>query len=551
MKEAQSLVQTLTDLGTQLGVDSQALISYAAEDTIGGFHFDMDKRKWTVGSMWEVEAQTVYALVRALRPDRVLECGVGNACTTTHILTALEANDHGELISLDPEPYSGDLPWDNSRWTFNRQDAVAWLRAHPDDHFDMVIEDAMHDYPLVYSILALVKGRHPRIVLSHDAEHYIVGPDVQRAWTDVYGSFQTALTEPSDCGFAWIIDSAWTPQPIVPVKHDPIEIIPGRERILYLPIIEPGDNHETALLNKRGLRDALSAYGDVRQLDYLAIDQAELYRAVRVAIDDFQPSLLLTQLHGVDRLTPDNLRAIRADYPTLRIVNWSGDSWSHGLTSPEILDLASTFDLQLVAAPDVLPIYAEHGINAGFWQIAYEAPVGELPDMPSYDVVFLGNIISDERRKMLEFLSSLEDVSVGIYGDWEHSDGRNTYNFGAGEALYRGAKIAIADNVYPDQQNYVSNRPIQALVAGGALLLHQRVPKMAELLGIEAGTHYVEWTDFADLETQIRKYLKAGNEPRRRKMVKAGQEYALDHHLYSNRAKQLFEELLPEVSRVA
>jgi hypothetical protein len=321
--------------------------------------------------------------------------------------------------------------------------------------------------------------------------------------------------------------------------------------VVYLPIIETGAFHDVALVNKRGLHDALVEYGcSVTQIDYLATAREALPDVIRAAIDRTGASLLITQLHGADVLTADSLAALRANAPGLRIVNWSGDSWLHSLTGPAMLDLCRQFDLQLTAAPDVLPVYEREGIRAAFWQIAYERPVGPLPEMPAYDVVFLGNVISDRRRALLEFLRTLAGITVGIYGDWQHADGHNTYDFGAGEALYRNARIAVADNAYPDQQNYVSNRPIQALMAGGALLFHQYVPRMADLLGLEAGRHYVEWSDFADLESAIRDHLTSATaKDRQHEIVRAGRDFAAGHHTYAARVRQLFTELLPEVSR--
>lgn len=322
-------------------------------------------------------------------------------------------------------------------------------------------------------------------------------------------------------------------------------------KILYLPVIEPGANHETALTNKRGLYDALYSAGHtVKQLDYLDVPVRELYSTVRRVIDSISPDLLLTQLHGVDRLCVEDMKKICIAYPSLKIVNWSGDSWSHSLTSPEMLDLCHQFDLQLVAAPDVLPVYTQNGIHAHFWQIGYEAPVGPLPDMPHYDVVFLGNVISDKRRALLEFLRTLEGISVGIYGDWEHADGRNTYDFGAGEALYKNAKIAIADLSYPDQSNYVSNRPIQILMAGGAILLHEHVDKMNELLGIQHPQHYLEWHNLDELRYQIDKCLdRVGFSFRTHidRTIHDGQAFAQQHHTYAARVAQLFDEFLPEL----
>lgn len=322
-------------------------------------------------------------------------------------------------------------------------------------------------------------------------------------------------------------------------------------RTLYAPIIEPGENHNVALVNKRGYRDALARYGDVEQIDYLAIPIDKLHKTFMERLSAFKPDLLFTQLHGADRLTPDDFRIFRGEFPKLIFVNWSGDSWNHSLVSPVMLDLCRQFDLQMVAAPDVLPIYAQHGIRAKFQQIAYESPVGLLPDMPAYDVVMLGNVISEKRRKLFEFLRTLKDVKVGIYGDWEHADGRCTYNFGMGEALYKNAKVAIADAAYVDQKNYVSNRPIQVLMAGGAILLHEHVSRMDVLLGIEDGENYLAWDDFYDLERSIKivlndhdpAYFMPG-------IVSRGQTFARVYHTYDVRATQLFDEFLPELVKV-
>jgi predicted O-methyltransferase YrrM len=51
----------------------------------------------------------LYVLVRALRPDRVVETGVRPGYTTTWILAALEANGHGSLSSLGPGPVAHRL----------------------------------------------------------------------------------------------------------------------------------------------------------------------------------------------------------------------------------------------------------------------------------------------------------------------------------------------------------------------------------------------------------------------------------------------------------
>lgn len=316
-------------------------------------------------------------------------------------------------------------------------------------------------------------------------------------------------------------------------------------KILYLPIFEGGSVHETAITNKRGLYNALVAAGhNVTEVDYLA-RLTTLRDDLNALVDTLYPDLILTQLHGADILSADDLRHLKRHGAT--VVNWSGDSWRHSLVSEAMLDMLRGVDLQLVAAPEVLPEYAAHGIPAAFWNIAYEAPVGELPDMPAYDIVFLANTITGERRALFEWLRTI-DYTVGIYGDWEHADGHNVYNFGAGEALYKKAKFAICDNPYPDQRRYISNRPMQALIAGGAMVMHQHVPEMQDLSGMVDGVHYVEWVDTADLRDKLNDYRE--HEDERVVIVNAGRELALAKHTYTERVRELFEELLPMIEGV-
>ena len=314
--------------------------------------------------------------------------------------------------------------------------------------------------------------------------------------------------------------------------------------ILYAPIFEGGSVHETAVRYKRGLYNALCAYGDVVEFDYLAHDPATVYDGFAERINAFAPDLLISQFHGANVLSPAQIRSLRAIRPSMLWANWAGDSWAHSLTAPPILEMAREFDWQLVAAPDVLPVYAQAGIRAAYWNIAYEPPVEPLPDMPRYDVVWLANVINDRRRALMERLKRMDGVTVGIYGDWEHADGNNVYHFPQGEALYKNATIAIADNVYPEQINYVSNRPMQALAAGGALLLHQRVPKMFALTGWIDGVHYVEWQDADELDSLIRHWLQPERAADRRRIVYAGQRQTLHHHSYAERARALFEDIL-------
>jgi hypothetical protein len=57
---------------------------------------------WNDGDM--ALTQTIWYLVRHLRPARVVETGVGHGITTRFILEAIERNGRGHLWSIDPPP---------------------------------------------------------------------------------------------------------------------------------------------------------------------------------------------------------------------------------------------------------------------------------------------------------------------------------------------------------------------------------------------------------------------------------------------------------------
>lgn len=314
-------------------------------------------------------------------------------------------------------------------------------------------------------------------------------------------------------------------------------------KILYLPIFEPGAFHDTAVTNKRGLYTALVKAGhQVTEFDYLAHVGSGLESDLVHLVDIQKPDVLLTQLHGAEPITPAMLRWLRS-HRAMKVINWSGDSHRHSLLGEGMIALSRQFDWLLVPTLDVLPELADNGIKAAYWNIAYEPPVRPLPNVPEYDIVFLGNVFNDQRRALVTMLRDLP-YRVGIYGDWEHADGHNTYDFAMQQALYKKARIAIADNYRPDDLNYVSDRPMNIMAAGGAICLHQRVDTMEALTGWRDGVHYVEWTDLNNLKEAIGYLMQNWQSSGLRRMVATAQEHVLTHHTFDARVKELTEKWL-------
>jgi predicted O-methyltransferase YrrM len=62
--------------------------------------------EYAAGSVYALEGALLYGLVRALRPDVVVETGTANGFSTSYLLAGLNENRAGRLISIDL-PFEG------------------------------------------------------------------------------------------------------------------------------------------------------------------------------------------------------------------------------------------------------------------------------------------------------------------------------------------------------------------------------------------------------------------------------------------------------------
>jgi predicted O-methyltransferase YrrM len=196
--------QAIKELATYYNLDENELRSYADEDDIGGYHVANALSKWEIGSMWAVEGKILYALIRALKPAHVVEIGSYHGCSTTHICEALLKNDKGKLTSVDigtkfkpPAKFKSVLKQvkaDLFDYQFPKTPKV-----------DFVFEDALHSPEQVSYIWMQFKksAKKGAAIISHDAEHHIVGAGVKTGINTVTTEYKTMLVAPSDCGFAY------------------------------------------------------------------------------------------------------------------------------------------------------------------------------------------------------------------------------------------------------------------------------------------------------------------------------------------------------------
>lgn len=179
-----NLTDALTEIARAGDLDPVELIAYAAEDTIGG----RDTGDWIGMSIFRDEGRVLYALVRALKPEHVLEIGTAQGCGTTHILAALNKNKAGHCTSIDIDASAGFGIPDalKKRWTFINEDA---LTAELPDA-SVVFEDGEHGYSFTAHMLTRIQAMHPRVIVAHDMyshEAYGEAFQVLNAWRDVMG----------------------------------------------------------------------------------------------------------------------------------------------------------------------------------------------------------------------------------------------------------------------------------------------------------------------------------------------------------------------------
>lgn len=186
-----NLNAALTLLADRLQVSADDLIAYADEDQHGGrgvgfnaYALDRD------------EGRLLYAVIRALKPETVLEIGVYEGASANHILGALEANENGELVSVDVHKEAGGGIPDSlkPRWTFYNMDATSSdLSVNDLWRYDVIFEDGDHGLAAATAVYAKVKELNPRILITHDwamgVEHgdFFVRAALETVFPDSFG----------------------------------------------------------------------------------------------------------------------------------------------------------------------------------------------------------------------------------------------------------------------------------------------------------------------------------------------------------------------------
>lgn len=167
--------EALIRIAAQLALDADQLTAYAAEDTIPGSHdayqVPMPGRN-PYGIPYTSDGKLLYALTRALRPDRVLESGTNYGGSAVHIASALKANGAGTLVTVDVADVThGHIPADLLPYIeLVVADIREWVGRAEATGFSLIHEDASHESDTVYAIYSHLRTLLPNggVVLSHD-----------------------------------------------------------------------------------------------------------------------------------------------------------------------------------------------------------------------------------------------------------------------------------------------------------------------------------------------------------------------------------------------
>lgn len=208
----------LTNIANAYGLDSYDLIGYSYEDEISGW--DSGYGDWPVGSLWTVEGRILYALIRALQPNMVVEIGTNVGCSASHIASALKMNGTGKLMTFDTagsvvippdkDGHSavykpGQLIPDDLRPFVEvvNADGIKYLREYIGE-VDFIFEDGAHSFEgtrdaWVSGLAVLNPGG---LLISHDAAHFLVGETIRKGIAAAGVVPNIYEVQPSDCGLA-------------------------------------------------------------------------------------------------------------------------------------------------------------------------------------------------------------------------------------------------------------------------------------------------------------------------------------------------------------
>lgn len=192
------LQEVCSAIGEKFKLDAAQLFAYS-QTAPNVLH---EGEQWPIGSIFPNEHRLLYGLIALLKPRHVVEAGTYTGCSTTAILSALELNLSGKLVSFDKDPDAGNRIPNvlKSRWQFHCATAEQGLAEYaPFRPIDFFFEDTQHTRESTRDIFkaALPHMASGGYMMAHDP---VSRPDVLLGLKDVGIDTEVYLLEGSNCG---------------------------------------------------------------------------------------------------------------------------------------------------------------------------------------------------------------------------------------------------------------------------------------------------------------------------------------------------------------
>lgn len=192
------------EVAMYLNLNPEKLMDYANEDTLAGYYEGGDK----YAIPFTNDGKFLYALIRALKPSKVLEIGTAYGGSARHILEAMNKNKHGSLVTVDINPdarLDGIPEYLRKQSTLIHANSDTWI-ADVLGKFtcDFIHEDgahSIHNVQYIYNHLPqLMPGGG--VIASHDIATG-VGNDIRLGMSKAgYENVPEYRFEGSPCGFS-------------------------------------------------------------------------------------------------------------------------------------------------------------------------------------------------------------------------------------------------------------------------------------------------------------------------------------------------------------
>lgn len=214
----------LYQLAVEHGYNGLELVNYVDEDQLGGYHWRSELSKWSVGSLFESEGQMLYALIRYLKPQTIIEIGSFHGCSTAHMALAVKANGVGKVIAVDDVrngAFHDQFPEELKAYVETVvSEGGAFMEKLEPGGVDFVFEDSSHSEEDTYRISkAALRALKPGgLLINHDAMHDMAidglgnrstvyeGQQIRAGLTRAGADFKTyiapLIARDSDCGIA-------------------------------------------------------------------------------------------------------------------------------------------------------------------------------------------------------------------------------------------------------------------------------------------------------------------------------------------------------------